>query len=149
MIFEGRLLSELRYIGICRSDSSYWASMDETAFIDGELKTGKAKFINAKMQFSNIPEDRLIKDKDLEVESFTLDDVINVSKQAVIKTIELILKNDFSIAPSSMDVTKPVKIDNLWCKYCDHQDICYVNKVKDAKDYSEYIKSVIRNKGVN
>lgn len=144
-VSEARFLNNIKLSGIANSDESYWKSFDKTAFSEDKgFDPKKAKFLSNKLQFTTGKLDTLLLSNKNIVDTFSLDNVINISKKAALRTIKAIKNNQFDIAPSSLDISKPLKLDNLSCKYCDHRNICYVNPIRDAKDYSSYIKNEIK-----
>lgn len=141
---EKYLLKNSRYTGVCKNDEDYIKSFDPTAL----EKQSDAKFLLRKYSFNQVDDDSLLyTDKNINVNHYSVNDIVEEAKLAAVETIEKILNNEFAIAPSSMEINKPLKLDNLWCKYCAYQDICFVNKKTDAKDYYDLIMERIKNRG--
>ena len=83
------------------------------------------------------------------MDKFNLIDTINLAKRSAKRIIEKIKNNEYEIAPSGKDISKPLKLDSLKCTYCSHRDICYVNPIEDARDYTKFIRDEISGKGGN
>lgn len=141
---EKTLLKNSRYTGICRMDTSYINSFDSSAV----EKPEKGTYLNGKYTFIKEVDDSLLfTDKNISVEHYCVEDIVKDASDAAVEIIEKILRNDFTIAPSSLEIHKPLKLDNLWCKYCPYQDICFVNKKADAVDYYPLILQRIKKRG--
>ena len=138
---EARLIFKTKYAGICLGTESYLSSFDDTTS-GGE----KGTFLDYSLTFTTPDDDSLLLDKPpLGVDVFNLNDVVELSKKATVDIIKSIINNEFPIAPSPMDITKPYQSDNngLRCQWCSHRDICYVNPLTDAMDYSGIIRKEI------
>ena len=146
---EDRLLSNTRYSGVSLADEAYAKSFDQTVINKkGVFDISKGRFLNGKLTFNKHNDDSTLLSKPPKgLDKFNLDDVVELSKQTAVKIIKAIINNEFEIAPSQMDISKPVKkIDRLKCAYCSHRDICYVNQIEDVRDYSDYIKQTLLKK---
>ena len=146
---EKTLLNKTRFSGVSLADEQYATSFDQTTVNSkGEFKISSGTFLASKLTFNSFDDDcTLLSRPPKGLEKFNLNDVLEMSKKAALRIIENIINNRFEIAPSSMDISKPIKdLSRLKCQYCNHRDICYVNKLEDAKDYSKYITNELLGK---
>ena len=144
MFSEKTLMKNARFVGVCRNDENYIKSFDESAW----PKLEKGTFLCGKYAFTKVKDNSLLySDKNICVDHYCVDDIVEEAKKVAVSTIEEILNNNFEIAPSSLDIHKPLKLDNLWCKYCAYQDICFVNKKADAMNYYDFILQRIKDRG--
>ena len=70
--------------------------------------------------------------------NYTLNDLVEDSKNAVINTIKRIMSNDFAIAPTPFDITSDSTFF-MSCTYCQYKNVCYKKK-SDYKIYARFIK---------
>ena len=147
--FEGRLLNQTKYKGINLASFEYAHSFDHT--IEEGTTTQKGVFLTGKLTFNTPDDDSILLSKPPKgLDKFNLNDVVEISKKTAVRIIKAIINNEFEIAPSQFDISKPVKkIDRIKCSYCSHRDICYVNPIEDVKDYSNFIKKTLLGKEVD
>ena len=138
---EKRLLQQSRLGGINKDSTSYIASIDSTAIKDdGSINRYGGELLQLKHQF--IEEDGneiIIKDDDIGLSKYNLDDLVKDAKEAAIGAIHKICEGDFPIAPTSyslldFDSKKTV------CNNCPYRPVCY--KSKDAA--VDYRKEVLK-----
>lgn len=143
---EGRLLYQTKYKGINLASYEYAHSFDHT--VEEGSTTQKGVFLTGKLTFNQPDDDSTLLSKPPKgLEKFNLNDVVELSKKTAVKIIRAIINNEFDVAPSQFEISKPVKkIDRIKCAYCSHRDICYVNPIEDVKDYSQYIKKTLLGK---
>ena len=152
------LLKNLKFSGLSLNDESYLKSFDELAIktvkdenTGNDVEQYDAKnnmFINitTNNQFSSVDDDSTLIAKSFGLDRLNINDIVNISKKAAINIIHKIIDNEFEIAPAHKDdiSAHPKKSDELACEYCDHSNICYVDKSKDKKDYYDYIRKQLK-----
>ncbi len=143
---ESNLLKQTKYKGINLASHTYAYSFDNT--VQEGTTTQKGLFLTGKLTFNKPDDDStLLSNPPKGLEKFNLNDVVALSKKTAVRIIKAIINNEFDIAPSQTNITKPVKkIDSLNCSFCSHRDICYVNPIEDVRDYSLFIKKELLNK---
>lgn len=148
---ENRLINNTTFSGLFKNDESYFRSIDNTAFTSGQFETKNTKFIDHKTKsFNEVDDDSmLLKNPIPGVDRFNVNDIVELSKKIAVEIIEKIKANQFDIAPSSKDITKRVDIKNLRCQYCENRDICYMNPIKDSKDFYSYIRKTLQGKEID
>ena len=143
------MLNQTKYKGINLASFEYAHSFDHT--IEEGTTTQKGVFLTGKLTFNTPDDDSILLSKPPKgLDKFNLNDVVELSKKTALRIIKAIINNEFEIAPSQFDISKPVKkIDRIKCSYCSHRDICYVNPIEDVKDYSNFIKKTLLGKEVD
>lgn len=145
---EERLIKMSAFTGLSLSSESYWRSFDVTAFKEKKgfnVKNSVFTTAGDKTVFSAVDDESiLLKKNDVNLSHYNINDIVEVSKNAAIRIINSIENNEFEIAPSSIKITEPLKLDNMKCKYCNHKNICYVNLAKDARSYYSFIHKVLK-----
>ena len=138
---EKRLLLQSRLGGINKDSTSYIASIDSTAIKDdGSINRYGGELLQLKHQF--IEEDGneiIIKDDDIGLSKYNLDDLVKDAKEAAIGAIHKICEGDFPIAPTSYSLLD-FDIKKTVCNNCPYRPVCY--KSKDAA--VDYRKEVLK-----
>ena len=142
---ESVLLNKAKYTGVYLGSESYVQSFDDTAKLTRGQISGK--FLTGKLTFNEVDDDSiLLSNPPTGLSRFNVDDIIEMSKKTAVRIIEAIIHNEFDIAPSSYNISEHLDLSKLRCTYCSHRDICYVNPIKDARDYYSYIRNELLKK---
>ncbi|MBO4703845.1 MAG: PD-(D/E)XK nuclease family protein [Bacilli bacterium] len=136
---EKRLLQQSRLGGINKDSTSYIASIDSTAIKDdGSINRYGGELLQLKHQF--IEEDGneiIIKDDDIGLSKYNLDDLVKDAKEAAIGAIHKICEGDFPIAPTSYSLLD-FDIKKTVCNNCPYRPVCYRSK-NAAVDYRKEV----------
>ena len=138
---EKWLLGQSRLGGISKDSVSYISSIDSTAFKeDGSIKNNGGTLLQLKHQFKEPDsEEIIIKDDDIGLVRYNLNDLVKDAKDAAINAIHRICDADFAIAPTSYSLLK-FDPNKLACNNCPYRPVCY--KSKDAA--VDYKKEVLK-----
>ena len=138
---EKWLLGQSRLGGISKDSVSYISSIDSTAFKeDGSIKNNGGTLLQLKHQFKEPDsEEIIIKDDDIGLVRYNLNDLVKDAKDAAINAIHRICDADFAIAPTSYSLLK-FDSNKLACNNCPYRPVCY--KSKDAA--VDYKKEVLK-----
>ena len=138
---EKWLLGQSRLGGISKDSVSYISSIDATAFKeDGSIKNNGGTLLQLKHQFKEPDsEEIIIKDDDIGLVRYNLNDLVKDAKDAAINAIHRICDADFAIAPTSYSLLK-FDPNKLACNNCPYRPVCY--KSKDAA--VDYKKEVLK-----
>ena len=136
---EKRLILQSRLAGISKDSPSYISSIDATAIKDdGSIKNNGGDLLQLKHQFSEVDaEEIIIKDDDIGLNKYNLQDLVEDAKQAAITAIHRICDADFIIAPTSYSLLD-FDIKKTVCNNCPYRPVCYRAK-DDAVDYKKEV----------
>ncbi|MBQ9457941.1 MAG: PD-(D/E)XK nuclease family protein [Bacilli bacterium] len=125
--------------GLTRVSSSYWHSLDETAFKkDGSIRAGGGNYVKRDVDFVQVDGvgENLVPNS--LPEGYNLSALIEDAKQGLVTMIEAILRNDFPIAPTTSDL-QAGDFGFFPCSNCPYADICY-HSGRDKKSYRQEIE---------
>lgn len=143
ILSEAKLLNSIKYNGVHLSNESYLKSFDDTYLLE-ERKDKGGSFLDDKMGFSAVNDDSILlkKVEGINPTRFNIQDTVEMATYAITLIIESIRHNVFNIAPSPIEISKPVKAETrMRCQYCEHRNICFKKKI-DERDYSNELKAI-------
>ena len=136
------IFKNIKISGSVTLKPSYWSSIDVAGFkahSTTEVKRYGGDIWKDDCSFEAVddPNEPLIKGAKLEP-NYNFLSLIEDAKQGTIDTIHKILRREFPIAPTSLDLEKHDP-RNSSCKYCPYQDICYRRLSSDLVDYGKEV----------
>lgn len=124
--------------GLLRSQREYWDSIDEQwQKKDGTLKAYGGNYFSGYTFSQEDDNHSFLKDVKI-TPPYNVNHLVEDAKKALVDTIEKILRNDFPIKPTAMNL-KPKRTTSLVCSRCPYGDICYKNGALDGVSYETLI----------
>ncbi len=135
-----------RLVGVTLDSADYYSSFDSTSVNEkGKIGTYGGNYLYKGTTFISTGEEEnqnIVKNSSLK--KYNFNDLINDSRNGLIKTIKAISNSEFPIKPAPMGDLSSDNRDMSACKYCQYKDICY----HSPSDFTSYRDEINKHYGL-